>query len=120
MPGTVRTPAGGGSRGRDSTTRRQPELPTVIRAVCPNCREVDVTVGEARLAIVDWIEEAICRFTCPGCSMPVERPVAPPLVQVLIRMGVAFDHLGTISPAPPPLSTADLERFIEELSAFDG
>lgn len=104
--------------GEGPTTRSQPELPTVIRAMCPNCREVDVTVGQARLAIVDWIEEAICRFTCPTCSIPIERPVAPPLVQVLIRMGVAVDHPGAIAPAPPPLSTADLDRFIQELGAF--
>ncbi|MGH2721696.1 MAG: hypothetical protein ACRDJO_08845 [Actinomycetota bacterium] len=79
-----------------------------------------MTVGQARLAIVDWIEEAVCRFTCPTCSIPVERPVAPPLVQVLIRMGVAFDHHGTMAPPPPPLSTADLDRFIRELTAFEG
>lgn len=78
-----------------------------------------MTVGQARLAVADWIEEAICRFTCPTCSIPVERPVAPPLVQVLIRMGVAFDHPGAIAPAPP-LSTADLDRFIQELAAFEG
>ena len=79
-----------------------------------------MTAGEARLAIVDWIEEAICRFTCPNCSIPVERPVAPPLVQVLIRIGVPFDHPGAIAPAPPPLSTADIDRFIEDLAAFEG
>ena len=119
--GTGRCPLSGGSRGEGSATRGSQELPNLIRATCPNCREVDVAVGQARLAIIDWIEEATCRFNCPQCSVAVERPVAPPLVQVLIRMGIAYDHPRSIAPVPPPpLSTADLERFIEELAALDG
>jgi hypothetical protein len=103
------------------TTRGQPELPAVIRAVCPNCDEVDVGVDAARLEIVNWVDEAICRFNCPACNAQVSKPVPPPLVQVLIRMGVRYDHPRQTPPSPPPpLTTTDLERFLQELATFEG
>jgi hypothetical protein len=102
-------------------TRGQPELPGLIRALCPTCREVDVAVADARLEIVNWTDEAVCRFTCPSCSSVVSKPVAPPLVQVLIRMGVPYDHPREAPPSPPPpLTTADLEQFLQELATFEG
>jgi hypothetical protein len=102
-------------------TRGQPGLPGLIRALCPNCREVDVAVGAARLEIVNWTDEAMCRFTCPRCNSAVSKPVAPPLVQVLIRMGVPYDHSSKEPPSPPPpLTTADLERFLKKLATFEG
>lgn len=78
-------------------------------------------MAEAHLEIADWVDEATCRFTCPVCSTLVSRPVSPPLVQVLIRMGVSYRHPGEPPPSPPrPLTRTDLERFLRELSAFDG
>jgi hypothetical protein len=103
------------------STRGRPGLPGLIRALCPNCDEVDVEVTAARLEIANWTDEATCHFTCPGCSSALSKPVAPPLVQVLIRMGVPYDH-PTKAPSspPPPLTTADLERFLQELATFEG
>lgn len=102
-------------------TRGQPGLPSLIRALCPNCHEVDVEAAAARLEIANWTDEATCRFTCPGCSSAVSKPVAPPLVQLLIRMGVPYDHPSAAPPSPPPpLTTADLERFLQELTTFEG
>jgi hypothetical protein len=107
--------------GEEMPTRGQPELPAVIRAICPNCDEVDVAVGAARLEIANWVDEATCRFACPRCNVAVAKPVPPPLVQVLIRMGVRYDHPGQTPPSPPPpLTTADLERFLQELATFEG
>jgi hypothetical protein len=98
-----------------------PGLPALIRALCPACREVDVSATEARLEIGRWNDEATCRFTCPSCGMTVSKQVAPPLVQVLIRMGVPYDHAEEPPPAPPPpLTPADVERFLEELATFEG
>jgi hypothetical protein len=80
-----------------------------------------VTADDAHLDIVDWIGEATCRFSCPRCMEWLEKPVAPPLVRVLIQMGVRYHHPHALpAPPPPPLGPADLERFLRELATFDG
>ena len=116
----------GGRRGAIPTERKtatpgQPRLPSLIRALCPDCREVDIAAVEARLEIVDWIEEATCWFTCPRCNSVLSKSVPPPLVQVLIRMGVRYGYAEQMPPSPPPpLTTSDLERFLQDLTTFDG
>ena len=106
---------------RETATPGQPRLPSLIRALCPDCREVEIAAAEARLEIVDWIEEAICWFTCPRCNSVVSKPVPPPLVQVLIRMGVRYGYAEQTPPSPPPpLTASDLERFLHDLATFDG
>jgi hypothetical protein len=51
----------------------------------------------------------------------VSKPVPPPLVQVLIRMGVQYGHPDQMPPSPPPpLTPSDLERFLDDLTTFEG
>lgn len=107
-------------REGEATHRQQP-LPNLIRAVCPTCREVDVGVRDARLVVVDWAQDGTCHLTCPLCAAALAKPVPPPLLPLLIRMGVVCDHPEGPPPSPPPpLTRHDLDRFLDELARFDG
>jgi hypothetical protein len=93
-------------------------LPTVIRALCPTCQVVDIRVEDASLEIHGCVQEGTCRFTCPGCGAALTKPIPPPLVQVLIRIGVKATYREDGATAAPPLTFSDVLTFQQQLETY--
>lgn len=90
-------------------------LPTFIKALCPTCGEIDVRFEDATLEIHGLIREGICRFACPRCRVEMAKPVPPPMVEILVQVGVHSTQLESAGVAPPPLTGPDLLRFQGQL-----
>jgi hypothetical protein len=93
-------------------------LPTVIRALCPTCRVIDIGIDEVILEIHGCIHEGTCRFTCPGCGVALAKLIPPPLVQTLVQVGVRPTYRDEGSAAAPPLTSSDVLAFQEQLETY--
>ncbi|MDQ4144577.1 MAG: hypothetical protein M3198_12705 [Actinomycetota bacterium] len=98
---------------------------TFLKADCPACGTVVITVDELGCAIHPARVEALCQFECPACALTVTQGLPPHEVVMLRALGapdlggrVPFelveDHFG------PPLSLDDLLDFHEEISNGTG
>ncbi|HEU4354857.1 MAG TPA: hypothetical protein VFT27_04640 [Actinomycetota bacterium] len=93
---------------------------TAIRIKCPTCGEVDLTPEEMSLFMAPSGERLSYSFTCPECSLEVDRPASRKTAALLIAAGVEtiplpMDDEPTLpsedrSPNPdaPPLTLDDL------------
>jgi hypothetical protein len=122
----------------DGDDRQPGPLPTPqarIRAICPDCGEVDLAPAqvELRLGRLGW--RGSYRFTCPSCLLLVTKPADRRVVRLLASAGVAARLPGGPAPAGagrarppaealephhgPPLTWDDLLDLHVELQAPD-
>ena len=105
---------------------------TTIRASCPSCGDVDLTVGDVSVRVCANDHSGSYNFRCPECEMAVAKHADPNVVELLVSSGVKMavwqlpaelweTHAG------PPISHDDLldfhdlltgERWFERLSAL--
>ncbi|HEX5950618.1 MAG TPA: hypothetical protein VFZ96_06415 [Actinomycetota bacterium] len=91
---------------------------TAIRIKCPTCGEVDLSPEEMSLFMAPSGDRLSYSFTCPECSLEVDRPASRKTAALLIAAGVEtipIDDEPVLppedrSPAPdaPPLTLDDL------------
>lgn len=60
-----------------------------IRASCPGCGDVELTVGQVRVSICSTNNQGSYAFQCPSCGNLVEKEASPRVVDVLVASGVA-------------------------------
>jgi hypothetical protein len=93
---------------------------TAIRIKCPTCGEIDLTPEEMSLFMTPSGERLSYCFTCPECSLEVDRPATRKTAALLIAAGVETIPLPTEDepvlppedrapdPDAPPLTLDDL------------
>lgn len=96
---------------------------TTIRATCPSCGEVDLTPEQIVLTVIRADEvpvgpESHYSFTCPSCTVRIEKPADERIAHLLTTGGVsvsvvdeATDHRPShpeTPPAGPALTYDDL------------
>ena len=106
---------------------------TTIRATCPSCGEVDLTPEQIVLTVVRAEEapvgpESHYAFTCPSCTVRVEKPADERIAHLLTTGGVSVSVVDDesdprpshpeVPPAGPALTYDDLLD-LHELLASD-
>jgi rRNA maturation protein Nop10 len=61
---------------------------TTIRASCPSCGDVDLTVGDVSVRVCANDQSGSYTFRCPGCAMAVAKHADPNVVELLVSSGV--------------------------------
>lgn len=95
-----------------------------IRASCPECGDVDLTVAQVRVVVCSTNNQGAYAFECPSCGLRVIKETQPHVIDVLLASGVALDtwrmpaeleeaHSG------PPICHDDLLAFHFDLERGD-
>ena len=63
-----------------------------IKATCPSCGDVELSVPEVSVRLCTTTGEGEYRFDCPECHDTVERAGAPKAVELLVAAGVSVEH----------------------------
>jgi hypothetical protein len=100
---------------------------TTIRASCPTCGDVELTVADVKVRVCAADNQGAYRFRCPACAMCVVKPAEPRIVDLLVSSGVALEvwHLPAELSEPrsgPPITHDDLLDFhalLEQPDWFD-
>ena len=61
---------------------------TTIRASCPSCGDVDLTVGDVSVRVCANDHRGSYNFRCPECEMAVAKHADPNVVELLVSSGV--------------------------------
>ena len=61
---------------------------TTIRASCPSCGDVDLTVGDVSVRVCADDQSGSYNFRCPQCEMAVAKHADPNVVELLVSSGV--------------------------------
>jgi hypothetical protein len=61
---------------------------TTIRASCPSCGDVDLTVGDVSVRVCANDHSGSYNFRCPQCEMAVAKHADPNVVELLVSSGV--------------------------------
>ena len=61
---------------------------TTIRASCPSCGDVDLTVGDVSVRVCANDQSGSYNFRCPECEMAVAKHAEANVVELLISSGV--------------------------------
>ena len=61
---------------------------TTIRASCPSCGDVDLTVRDVSVRVCASDQSGSYTFRCPECEMAVAKPADPTVVELLVSSGV--------------------------------
>lgn len=97
---------------------------TTIKATCPECGEVDLTAEDILLRIGAASSINSYGFTCPTCSVFVEKPADDRVVRLLLSGGVVPVPVHVPAEAlelhsGPPINHDDLLAFHEILLRDD-
>ena len=97
---------------------------TTIKATCPDCGEVDLTAEEILLRIGGARTANTYGFSCPTCSVFIEKPADDRVVRLLLSGGVmpVLMHVPAEALEPregPPINHDDLLSFHEILDRDD-
>lgn len=95
-----------------------------IRATCPECGDVDLTVDRLRAQLCVTDNRGSYAFVCPGCELEVERPAEPGVVDLLVSAGVELSvwrrsDEDTAGHDGPPFTWDDVLALHEALEAPD-
>lgn len=63
-----------------------------IKATCPSCGDVELTVPQVSVRLCTTTGEGDYRFSCPECMQTVERAGAQRAVELLIAAGVRVER----------------------------
>ena len=61
---------------------------TTIRASCPSCGDVDLTVEDVSVYVCADDRRGSYSFRCPACQLAVSKPAEPNVVDILVSSGV--------------------------------
>ena len=61
---------------------------TTIRASCPSCGDVDLTVEDVSVYVCADDRRGSYSFRCPECQLAVSKPAEPNVVDILVSSGV--------------------------------
>ena len=61
---------------------------TTIRASCPSCGDVDLTVEDVSVHVCADDRRGSYSFRCPDCRLAVSKPAEPNVVDILVSSGV--------------------------------
>ena len=61
---------------------------TTIRASCPSCGDVDLTVGDVSVRVCANDHRGSYNFRCPECEMAVAKHADHNVVELLVSSGV--------------------------------
>jgi hypothetical protein len=61
---------------------------TTIRASCPSCGDVDLTVGDVSVRVCADDHRGSYSFRCPECQLAVAKAADPNVVELLVSSGV--------------------------------
>ncbi len=64
---------------------------TTIRASCPSCGDVDLTVGDVSVRVCSNDHRGSYTFRCPECQLAVSKPADANVVELLVASGVRMD-----------------------------
>ena len=64
---------------------------TTIRASCPSCGDVDLTVEDVSVRVCSNDQRGSYSFRCPECQLAVAKPADPNVVELLVASGVRMD-----------------------------
>ena len=64
---------------------------TTIRASCPSCGDVDLTVGDVSVRVCSNDQRGSYSFRCPECQLAVSKPADSNVVELLVASGVKMD-----------------------------
>ena len=64
---------------------------TTIRASCPSCGDVDLTVGDVSVRVCANDHSGSYTFRCPECELAVAKQADPTVVELLVSSGVEMD-----------------------------
>lgn len=89
---------------------------TTIRASCPECGDVELTVSQVRVVVCSNDSRGSYVFGCPLCGRSVSKAAQPRVIDVLVASGVtvAFWHMPAEldeSHSGPPICHDDLLGF---------
>lgn len=59
-----------------------------IRASCPGCGDVELTIDDVRVLVCSDTNEGSYTFVCPSCRVAVSKPAELRVVDVLVAAGV--------------------------------
>lgn len=63
---------------------------STVRASCPECGDVELTIGEVRVIVCSTTNEGAYAFTCPRCHLAVSKPTDSRVVDVLLASGATL------------------------------
>ena len=63
-------------------------MPTTIRASCPDCGDIDLTVKDVSVRVCLEDNRGAYVFRCPECSFTVSKPAEPRVIDLLVSSGV--------------------------------
>ncbi len=97
---------------------------TTIKATCPACGEVELTVEQIRLTICTVLELSFYAFDCINCISEVRKPADKNVVSLLISGGVTATRWQIPAEAleektGPPISYDDLLDFALQLGRIN-
>jgi predicted RNA-binding Zn-ribbon protein involved in translation (DUF1610 family) len=65
---------------------------TVIKATCPHCGDVELTVAQVRLVVCSVPEWSYYAFVCASCGEEVRKVATPEIVGLLTTGGVLAER----------------------------
>ena len=89
---------------------------TIVRATCPECGDVELTVNDLSATVDPATNEGAYAFVCPNRDLDVVKNATPHVIDLLVSAGV---HL-TVHAAPPELDEIHVGPAIthDDLLAF--
>lgn len=96
----------------------------IIKASCPECGDVEMSIGEVQVALCTTTDHGSYAFRCPGCRMAVSKPIDGDVVDVLVASGArlsVWELPAELSEAHEggPITHDDLLAFHFELDRDD-
>lgn len=87
-----------------------------IRATCPTCGDVDLTIGQVKVMVCSTTNVGSYAFRCPTCAVAVSKAAEPEVVDLLVGAGVELSMWqlpGELDEAHdgPPITHDDLLAF---------
>jgi hypothetical protein len=97
---------------------------TIVRATCPECGDVELTVQDLTATVYPSSNEGAYAFICPSCDLDIVKNAESHVIELLVSAGV---HLNVPSApaeldeihAGPPITHDDLLAFHDRLQGDD-
>lgn len=71
-----------------AVTRGREDVVTTIRASCPTCGDVELTVADVSVHVCAQDNRGSYAFQCPECRVAVSKEAEPRIVDLLVSSGV--------------------------------